>query len=89
MVEGRTRDLATFNLAINSKLRGCDIMALKVEDVAPHGYTTHRAIVRQKKTGRPVKLELTEQTRLSTIISQQQARNRANFCSPAVRSAGP
>jgi integrase len=52
-----------FNLPIDSKLRGCDIMALKVEDVAPHGYTTDRAIVRQKKTGRPVKFELTEQTR--------------------------
>jgi integrase len=38
-------------------------MALKVEDVAPHGYTIDRATVRQKKTGRPVKFELTEQTR--------------------------
>ena len=63
MAEGRTRDLAMFNLAIDSKLRGCDVMALKVEDVAPHGYTIDRATVRQKKTGRPVKFELTEQTR--------------------------
>ena len=63
MVEGRTRDLAMFNLAIDSKLRGCDVVALKVEDVAPHGYTIDRATVRQKKTGRPVKFELTEQTR--------------------------
>src|SRR5215470_10344372 len=63
MVEGRTRDLAMFNLAIDSKLRGCDVMALKVEDVAPHGYTIDRATVRQKKTGRSVKFELTEQTR--------------------------
>ena len=39
MVEGRARDLAMFNLAIDSKLRGCDVMALKVEDVAPNGYT--------------------------------------------------
>ena len=46
MVEGRTRDLAMFNLAINSKLRGCDVMALKVEDVAPNGYTVERATVR-------------------------------------------
>ena len=36
-VEGRTRDLAMFNLAIDSKLRGCDVVSLKVEDVAPHG----------------------------------------------------
>ena len=63
MVEGRTRDLAMFNLAIDSKLRGCDVMALKVEDVAPHGYTIDRATVRQKKTGRPVRFELTDQTR--------------------------
>jgi integrase len=63
MVEGRTRDLAMFNLAIDSKLRGCDVVALKVEDVAPTGYTVERATVRQRKTGRPVKFELTEQTR--------------------------
>jgi integrase len=62
-VEGRTRDLAMFNLAIDSKLRGCDVIALKVEDVAPNGYTIERATVRQKKTGQPVKFELTEQTR--------------------------
>jgi len=52
-----------FNLAIYSKLRGCDVMALKVEDVAPNGYTIERATVRQRKTRRPVKFELTEQTR--------------------------
>src|SRR5205823_925789 len=37
-VEGRTRDLAMFNLAIDSKLRGCDVVSLKIEDVAPHGH---------------------------------------------------
>src|SRR4029450_3228798 len=62
-VEGRTRDLAMFNLAIDSKLRGCDVVALKVEDVAPNGYAVDRATVRQKKTGRPVKFEMTDQTR--------------------------
>jgi integrase len=62
-VEGRTRDLAMFNLAIDSKLRGCDVVALKVEDVAPSGYSVDRATVRQKKTGQPVRFELTEQTR--------------------------
>src|SRR5215510_12551352 len=50
-------------LAIDSKLRGCDVVAVKVEDVAPNGYTVERATVRQRKTGRPVKFELTEQTR--------------------------
>jgi integrase len=58
----RTRDLAMFNLAIDSKLRACDIVALKVEDVAPSGYVVDRASVRQKKTGQPVRFELTEQT---------------------------
>ena len=62
-VEGRIRDLAMFNLAIDSKLRGCDVVAIKVEDVAPNGYTADRATVRQTKTGRPVKFELTDLTR--------------------------
>jgi integrase len=52
-----------FNLAIDSKLRGSDVLALKVEDVAPNGYSVDRATVRQKKTGQPVRFELTEQTR--------------------------
>ena len=60
---GRVRDLALFNLAIDSKLRGCDVVSVKVEDVAPHGHAINRATVRQRKTGRPVKFEITEQTR--------------------------
>jgi integrase len=59
----RKRDLALFNLAIDSKLRGCDVIAFKVEDIAPHGYAIDRATVRQKKTGQPVRFEVTEQTR--------------------------
>jgi integrase len=62
-VEGRIRDLALFNLAIDSKLRGCDLVTLKVDDVAPRGYAADRATIRQRKTGRPVKFELTEATR--------------------------
>ena len=62
-VEHRLRDLAMFHLAIDSKLRGCDLVGLKVEDVAPHGFALERATVRQRKTGHPVKFELTEQTR--------------------------
>ena len=62
-IEGRVRDLAMFNLAIDSKLRGCDVVAIRVEDVATGGYTADRATVRQKKTGRPVRFELSEQTR--------------------------
>lgn len=62
-IEKSTRDLALFNLAIDSKLRGCDVVAVRVDDVAPNGYTLDRATVRQRKTGRPVRFELTEQTR--------------------------
>ena len=59
----RHRDLALFNLAIDSKLRGCDLVGLRIADVAPHGYAIDRASVRQRKTGRPVRFEITEQTR--------------------------
>jgi len=52
-----------FNLAIDSKLRGCDVVALKVDDIAPNGYSVDRATIRQKKTGQPVRFELSEQTR--------------------------
>jgi integrase len=62
-IEGRARDLTMFNLAIDSKLRGCDVVAIRVEDVAAGGYTADRATVRQKKTGRPVRFELSDQTR--------------------------
>jgi integrase len=62
-IESRVRDLAMFNLAIDSKLRGCDVVTIRVEDVAAGGYAADRATVRQKKTGRPVRFELSEQTR--------------------------
>jgi integrase len=64
-MQRKVRDLALFNLAIDSKLRGCDVVSLKVEDVAPYGYAMERATVRQKKTGRPVRFEITEQSRQS------------------------
>jgi len=62
-IEGEIRDLALFNLAIDSKLRGCDLVAIRLDDVAPNGHAIERATVRQRKTGRPVRFELTEQTR--------------------------
>lgn len=61
----RVRDLALFNLAIDSKLRGCDLVRLRVEDVAAGGEVKTRGIIVQKKTGRPVQFEITEQTRVS------------------------
>jgi integrase len=58
-----TRELALFNLAIDSKLRGCDLVKLKVCDVAQGNRVSSRAIVMQQKTHRPVQFEITEQTR--------------------------
>src|ERR1700730_10970626 len=62
-IEGHARDLAMFNLAIDSKLRGCDVVAIRVEDVEAGGCAADRATVRQKNTRRPVRFELSEQTR--------------------------
>jgi integrase len=61
----RTRDLALFNLAIDSKLRACDLVKLKVRDISHGDRVISRAIVMQQKTGRPVQFEITEQTRKS------------------------
>jgi integrase len=60
---GRTRDLALFNLAIDSKLRACDLVALRVLDVCHGSLVAKRAIVTQRKTRHPVQFELTDQTR--------------------------
>lgn len=62
-LEQRRRDLALFNLAIDSKLRGCDLVRLRVDDVCVGGRVQDRATVTQRKTGRPVQFEITEQTR--------------------------
>jgi len=62
-LEERRRDLALFNLAIDSKLRGCDLVRLQVNDVCVGGQVRDRATVIQRKTGRPVQFEITEQTR--------------------------
>ena len=64
-LERRTRDLVLFNLAIDSKLRGGDRVAPLVDDVSPNGYAVDRATIRQSKTGRPVRFELTEVTHQS------------------------
>ena len=62
-LDQRTRELALFNLAIDSKLRGCDLVGLRVHDVVQGSHVAARAIVMQKKTQRPVQFEITEQTR--------------------------
>lgn len=62
-IDGRERDLALFNLAIDSKLRASDLVGLKVEDVQIGGRTRERATIIQQKTARPVQFELTDNTR--------------------------
>jgi integrase len=62
-LDHRTRELALFNLAIDSKLRGCDLVGLRVHDVVQDRGVVPRAMVMQKKTQRPVQFEITEQTR--------------------------
>ena len=61
------RDLALFNLAIDSKLRGCDLVKLRVADVYAAGQVKERASIIQSKTGKPVRFEITEGTRKSII----------------------
>jgi site-specific recombinase XerC len=59
------RDLALFNMAVDSKLRGCDLVCLRVRDVFVAGRVKERASMTQSKTGKPVKFEITETTRQS------------------------
>ena len=68
------RDLALFNLAIDSKLRGCDLVQLRVQDIALGSRVLPRAIVMQQKTHRPVQFEITEQTRISIAAWVEKAR---------------
>lgn len=62
-MEGRIRELALFNLGIDSKLRGCDLVALKARDFCHGAQLASRAVVVQHKTQRPVQLEITQATR--------------------------
>ena len=62
-MERRVRELALFNLGIDSKLRGCDLVKLKVRDVCHGEQVAARAIVMQQKTQRPVQFEITPPTR--------------------------
>ncbi|MGE0046979.1 MAG: tyrosine-type recombinase/integrase [Hyphomonadaceae bacterium] len=62
-ISNRVRDLALFNLAIDSKLRGCDLVHLRVEDIMQADQVRTRALISQRKTGAPVQFEITEQAR--------------------------
>ncbi len=66
--EGRLRDRAMFDLAIDSKLRGCDVVKIKIGDLISGGRVRSRAIVLQRTTGRPVQFELLEPTRGSILV---------------------
>ncbi len=63
----RVRDRALFDLAIDSKLRGCDVVKIKIGDIVSGGRVKSRAIVVQQKTGRPVQFELLEPARTSLL----------------------
>jgi integrase len=66
-LSSRVRDLAVFNLAIDSKLRACDLTKLRVRDVCHGEHIASRATIMQQKTQRPVQFEITEQTRDSVM----------------------
>ncbi len=66
-IAGNHRDLALFNLAIDSKLRGCDLVCLKVADVFAAGQVKERASITQSKTQKPVRFEITDGTRKSLL----------------------
>lgn len=73
----KTRDLAMLNLAVDSKLRGCDLVAIRINDISNGHKVLSRASVLQSKTKRPVTFELTEQTRsaLEAWITQERLDN--------------
>lgn len=86
----RTRDLALFNLAIDSKLRGCDLVSLRVCDVAQGKTILPRAVVMQRKTHRPVQFEITEQTRQSVAAWIDKAhRNSDQYLFPSRVAKSP
>ena len=64
-IDSKYRDLALFNLAIDSKLRACDLLKLRVCDVSNGGRVSSRAMVLQRKTRRPVQFEIMSRTRKS------------------------
>jgi len=74
------RDLAMFNLAIDSKLRGCDLVSLHVRDVTHGNQILPRAMVIQQKTQRPVQFELTEPTRAALATWIEKARLKPEQC---------
>lgn len=80
----RIRELALFNLALDSKLRGCDLVSLRVKDVSNGERISSRAIVMQQKTRKPIQFEITEATRSSVADWINQAHlNAENYLFPS------
>jgi integrase len=86
----RTRELALFNLAVDSKLRSCDLVRLRVRDVTHGERVTSRAMVMQQKTRRSVQFEITEQTReaVATWVAHTRLRSE-DFMFPSRLRASP
>ncbi|SJM35472.1 Integrase (fragment) [Mesorhizobium delmotii] len=76
--ERRLRDRALFDLAIDSKLRGCDLVKIKIGDLVAGPEIRTRAIVVQQKTGRPVQFELTSEVRASLLAWLERRDGRIN-----------
>jgi len=84
---GEVRNLVLLNLAIDSKPRGCDLVRFKVSDVFSAGSVRERAMVIQKKTGRPVQFEITKLTATSIVSHVQQANlTKSDFLFPSRNS---
>lgn len=84
------RDLALFNLALDSKLRGCDLVTLRVRDVAHGTHVLHRTSIIQHKTSQPVRFEITEQTREGVAAWIADAGlTSPDYLFPAGRGHGP
>jgi len=76
-IANRVRELAMFNLAIDSKLRSCDLVKLRVKDVTHGATVSKRAMIMQQKTQQPVQFEITKQTRdaISNLIANARLSN--------------
>jgi hypothetical protein len=92
--ERRLRDRAMFDLAIDSKLRGCDVVKIKIGDLVSGGVIRSRTIVIQQKTGRPVQFEILEPARGSILASNAAAEQltsslfRAGSITPTISAPG-
>jgi integrase len=83
------RDLVIFNLAIDGKLRASDLVKLRLDDICSGAKVRHRATIVQKKTGRPVQFEITEQSRTSVEASLPMLRATGRYLFPSRLHASP